>query len=172
MPPKATPSKRRKKVRASQRLLSKHRMKLSIYKLNGMPQSSRWYPRTFFLRLLGVALGGMAYALSLSLGGLPFWPMIALFLVGLFVCCMFCHGELARLKPDPAELTSFYFLSSLGSVAGAAFVAILAPQIFSGFYELHVGQAFCALLVILVHRRDPASPFRQAGWRPAWWVTI
>src|SRR5205814_4313896 len=42
----------------------------------------------------------------------------------------------------------------------------------SGFYELHVGQAFCALLVILVHRRDPASPFRQAGWRPAWWVTI
>ena len=68
---------------------------------------------------------------------------------------MFCHGELARLKPDPAELTSFYFLSSLGSVAGAAFVAILAPQIFSGFYELHVGLGFCALLVILVHRRDP-----------------
>lgn len=134
-------------------------------------ESSRWYPRTFLLRLLGVALGGMAYALSLSLAALPLWLLIALFCAGLFVCCMFCHGELARLKPDPAELTSFYFLSSLGSAAGAAFVAIFAPQIFSGFYELHVGLAFCALLVILVHRRDPSSPFRQPSWRPAWWVT-
>jgi SAM-dependent methyltransferase len=146
---------------------------LSLYMLSFILcfESSRRYPRTLLLRLLGVFLGGMAYALSLSLGALPFWLMIALFCVGLFVCCMFCHGELARLKPDPAELTSFYFLSSLGSVAGAAFVAILAPQIFSGFYELHVGLGFCALLVILVHRRDPSSPFHQRSWRPAWWIT-
>jgi hypothetical protein len=146
---------------------------LSLYMLSFILcfESSRWYPRTLLLRLLGVALGGMAYALSLSLAALPFWLMIALFCVGLFVCCMFCHGELAHLKPDPGQLTSFYFLSSLGSVAGAAFVAILAPQIFSGFYELHVGLAFCALLVILVHRRDPTSPFHQPSWRLAWWVT-
>ena len=146
---------------------------LSLYMLSFILcfESSRWYPRTLLLRLLGVALGGMAYALSLSLAAIPFWLMIALFCVGLFVCCMFCHGELARLKPDPGQLTSFYFLSSLGSVAGAAFVAVLAPQLFSGFYELHVGLACCALLVILVHRRDPSSPFRQPGWRPAWWVT-
>src|SRR5205807_6926736 len=134
--------------------------------------SSRWYHRMIFLRLLGVALGCMAYALSPSLIAIPLWILISLFCTGLFICCMFCHGELARLKPDPSLLTSFYCWSSLGSVAGAAFVAILAPQIFSGFYELHVGLAVCALLVILVHRRDPASPFRQAGWRPAWWVTI
>src|SRR5438874_1475614 len=46
---------------------------LSLYMLSFILcfESSRWYPRTFFLRLLGVALGGMAYALSLSLGGLP-----------------------------------------------------------------------------------------------------
>jgi SAM-dependent methyltransferase len=143
---------------------------LSLYMLSFILcfGSSRWYHRTLFLRLLGVALGGMAYALTPSLSVLPFWLMILLFCAGLFVCCMFCHGELARLKPDPSQLTSFYFLSSLGSVAGAAFVAILAPQIFSGFYELHVALAGCALLVILVHRQDPASPFRQPSWRPAW----
>jgi hypothetical protein len=146
---------------------------LSLYMLSFILcfGSSRWYPRTFFLRLLGVALGGMAYALSLSIGALPFWLMIALFCAGLFICCIFCHGELARLKPDPARITSFYFLSALGSVAGAAFVAILAPQIFSGFYELHGALASCALLVILVHRRDPASPFHQPSWRPAWLIT-
>jgi SAM-dependent methyltransferase len=146
---------------------------LSLYMLSFILcfASSRWYPRTFLLRLLGVALGGMAYALSPSLAVLPFWLMILLFCVGLFICCMFCHGELARLKPDPSQLTAFYFFSSLGSVAGAAFVAILAPRIFSGFYELHVALAGCALLVLLVHRRDASSPFRQPGWRPAWVLT-
>lgn len=145
---------------------------LSLYMLSFILcfGSSRWYPRTFFLRLLGVALGGMAYALSPSLAVLPFGLMIVIFCVGLFVCCMFCHGELARLKPDPSQLTSFYFLSSLGSVAGAAFVAILAPHIFSGFYELHMALAGCALLVILVHGRDAASPFHQPSWRAAWVV--
>ncbi len=143
---------------------------LSLYMLSFILcfGSSRWYHRTLFLRLLGVALGGMTYALSPSLTVLPLWILILLFCCGLFVCCMFCHGELARLKPDPSQLTSFYFLSSLGSVAGAAFVAILAPQMFSGFYELHVALVGCALLVILVHRHDPASPFRQPSWRPAW----
>jgi len=129
-----------------------------------------WYHRMLILRLLGVALGCMAYALSSSLTSLPLWILISLFCAGLFVCCMFCHGELARLRPDPSQLTSFYFLSSLGSVAGATFVAILAPQIFSGFYELHVTLGACALLAVIVHRRDPASPIQQAHWRPARWV--
>ena len=65
---------------------------------------------------------------------------------------MFCHGELARLRPEPAHLTSFYFRSSLGSVLGALFVAVLAPQFLSGLYELHVALAVCALLVVVIHR--------------------
>jgi len=81
---------------------------------------------------------------------------------------MFCHGELARLKPEPAQLTSFYFLCSLGSLAGAVFVALVAPRIFSRYYELHAALAVCAVLVIAIHRQDAASPFRAAGARPAW----
>jgi hypothetical protein len=141
---------------------------LSLYMLSFiLCFGSRCYHRMLFLRALGVALGCMAYALSPSLTSLPLWFLISLFCAGLFLCCMFCHGELARLKPDPSQLTSFYFLSSLGSVAGAAFVALLAPQIFSGFYELHVGLGACALLAVLVHRMDPESPFGQPNWRLA-----
>jgi SAM-dependent methyltransferase len=142
---------------------------LSLYMLSFILcfGSSRWYQRTIFLRLLSVALGGMAYALSPSLMALPLWILLSVFCAGLFICCMFCHGELARFKPAPAQLTSFYFLSSLGSVAGAAFVALLAPQIFSGFYELHVALGACALLAIMVHRIDPTSPFQQPGQRTA-----
>lgn len=141
---------------------------LSLYMLSFiLCFGTRWYHRMLFLRLLGVALGCMAYALSPSLTSLPLWILISLFCAGLFFCCMFCHGELARLKPDPTHLTSFYFWSSLGSVVGAAFVALLAPQVFSGFYELHVALGACAVLAVLVHRNDPASPFRQPNWRLA-----
>src|SRR5215472_2888806 len=144
---------------------------LSLYMLSFiLCFGSRVYHRMFFLRALGVALGCMAYALSPSLTSLPLWILISLFCGGLFLCCMFCHGEQARLKPDPSQLTSFYFWSSLGSVAGAAFVALLAPEIFSGFYELHVGLGACALLAVVVHRLDPASPFWQPNWRVAFLV--
>jgi SAM-dependent methyltransferase len=145
---------------------------LSLYLLSFILcfERSVWYPRTFFLRLLAVAVGGTAYALSPSYAALPFWLLTLLFCAALFVCCMLCHGELARLKPYPSHLTSFYFLSSLGSVIGAVFVALLAPQIFSGFYELHVALAVCVLLVIVIHRGDPASPFRQGGSQLPWIV--
>jgi hypothetical protein len=133
---------------------------LSLYMLSFiLCFGSRWYHRMLFLRLLGVALGCMAYALSPSLTSLPLWILISLFCTGLFLCCMFCHGELARLKPDPSHLTSFYFWSSLGSVAGAAFVALLAPQIFSGFYELHAALGACALLAVLSIAWIQPAPF-------------
>ena len=131
-----------------------------------------WYRRGLFLRLLGVSLGGMAYALSPSFASVPIKVLIPLFCAGLFVCCMFCHGELARLKPDAAHLTRFYLLISGGGALGAAFVALLAPRIFSGFYELHVALGACAALVLAVHGHDAESDFRRRRWQPSWLVLV
>lgn len=122
-----------------------------------------WYRRGLFLRLLALALGGMAYALSPTYAGLPLLVLVPLFCVGLFLCCMFCHGELARLKPDPAHLTSFYLMLSLGGAIGAALVALVAPRVFSGFYELEIALGACAVLVYVVHRGDSEGPFRRTG---------
>ena len=44
--------------------------------------------------------------------------IIASFAAALFVCCMVCHGELARLKPHPRYLTGFYVTVSLGGAIG------------------------------------------------------
>jgi hypothetical protein len=121
-----------------------------------------WYRPSLFLRLHVVGLGGMAYALSPAYSGLPLIVLLPLFCFGLFICCMFCHGELARLKPDPSHLTLFYLMLSLGGALGAAFVALVAPRIFSGFYELQISLGACAVLIHVVHRRDPASPFHKA----------
>lgn len=121
-------------------------------------ESSRWYHRSLFLRLLVVALGGMAYALSPAYAGLPLIVLLPLFCFGLFICCMFCHGELALLKPSAEHLTLFYTLISLGGALGAIFVALIAPRIFAGFYELAVALSLCAVLVHVIHSSDPASP--------------
>jgi SAM-dependent methyltransferase len=135
-----------------------------------------WYPRGFFLRLLGVALGAMTYALSPSFASLPITVLLPLYCGGLFVCCMFCHGELARLKPDrsrdPSHLTGFYLMCALGGALGAVFVALIAPHVFRGYYELQVSLAACAVLVLVVNYRDPAGPFYKGRWQPAWIVLV
>jgi hypothetical protein len=129
-----------------------------------------WYQRGLFLRLLGIAIGAMAYALAPSFAGLPWKILIALFCAGFFICCMFCHGELERLKPAPEHLTAFYLMIALGGALGAMFVALVAPAIFSGYYELHAALGLCAILVLVVHYRDPASPFYGKRLNPGWLV--
>jgi hypothetical protein len=69
-----------------------------------------------------------------------------LYLVGMFVACMVCHGELARLKPDPAHLTRFYLMMSLGGALGAVLVAIVAPLVLSGYFELHIALILLGIL--------------------------
>ncbi|HKV47641.1 MAG TPA: fused MFS/spermidine synthase [Candidatus Acidoferrales bacterium] len=129
--------------------------------------SHSFYPRSVFLRLLAVVLGGMTYALSPSFLQMPVKVAVPLFCVGLFVACMFCHGELARLKPDPQHLTSFYLMVAAGGALGAVFVAAVAPNIFAGFYELHVAIGMCAVLIVIVYAIEPGSPFSIAKLRPA-----
>jgi hypothetical protein len=131
-----------------------------------------WYRRYFFLRVLGLALASMAYALSPAFEGFPFKFQIVLFCVALFACCMFCHGELVRLKPHVLHLTRFYLMISLGGALGAVFVALLAPHLFNWYYEFEIALGACGVLVPVVNHRDPESPFYKARWQPAWLVVV
>jgi hypothetical protein len=93
----------------------------------------RWYLRGLFLPLAGISLPLMAW-LSDSLALKQVTPVYAL---GLFVVCMACHGELARLKPEPRRLTAFYLCMSVGGALGSLFMAVLAPLVFKGYFELY-----------------------------------
>ena len=142
---------------------------LSLYLLSFILcfERAAWYRRNPFLQLLAVALGGMAYGLSDGFENASIKVLIPLFGVGLFVCCMVCHGELARLKPHPRYLTSYYVMISVGGALGGVFVGLVAPNLFRGYFELQICLAACALLVLAVLRRDPESPFHGAWRRPA-----
>ena len=76
----------------------------------------------------------------------------------LFCSCMLCHGELAALKPAPADLTSFYLTCGAGGVLGGLFVGLLAPALFSDYWELPLAVQGCGLLVLGV-------VLREDGWR-------
>jgi spermidine synthase/MFS family permease len=80
------------------------------------------------------------YDLALQLG---------VFLPALFIGCLFCHGELYRLRPPPSQLTAFYLTISAGGALGGLLVAVVAPLVFDGYYELGVGLAVLALLAAL-----------------------
>jgi len=76
------------------------------------------------------------------------------FCAGLFIACMFCHGELARTKPAPRYLTRFYLMISLGGALGSAIVGIVAPLTLPAYFELAFGLDACALLLLWQVRRD------------------
>lgn len=131
-----------------------------------------WYRRRLFVGLLALALGGMVYTLSPEFQNAGFAFLILLYMAGLFVCCMVCHGELARLKPHPAHLTRFYFLVSLGGALGGVFVALLAPRIFSGSYELPIALVGCPLLLLAAIYRDPTGVFPDSGGKAGWAMAL
>jgi len=113
-------------------------------------ESDRIYQRWIFLPLLVPALGGMAYMIWAGDGNLHIKYSIPGFALGLFLCCMMCHGELARRKPAPRYLTLFYLMVSLGGAAGGIFVALAAPRIFKDYLELQTGLIACAVLAAIV----------------------
>lgn len=117
-------------------------------------ESTRWYRRPIFLRLLAVALASVGYAIYDIEMSDTIPVAIPVFSIGLFLCCMFCHGELSCLKPAGRHLTSFYLTIALGGALGAVFVGLVAPALFPGIYELPVSLLFVALLAFRLNWRD------------------
>ena len=105
----------------------------------------RWYLRTALLVALVVLLPAMAYYIP----SLDLRVAAPLYMVGMFVACMVCHGELARLKPDPAHLTRFYLMMSLGGALGAVLVAVVAPLVLRGYFELGIALVLLGALFTL-----------------------
>jgi hypothetical protein len=102
-------------------------------------------------RIAGAALSGLAWAqLQLNLS-IP--AALPLFTAGLFLLCMYCHGQLAARKPAPAHLTTYYVMISLGGAIGSLFVSLAAPQIFRGLYELPFILSLCALTLLFSEYR-------------------
>jgi len=129
---------------------------LSIYLLSFVLtfDSSRFYHSEVFRWGLAVVLAGAGYYLVHEDADHKLKLLLPAFLGGLWVACMYGHGELARRKPAPAYLTTFYLMLSLGGALGGLTISILAPVFLRGSYELPILLSGFALLVALLATRD------------------
>jgi len=114
-----------------------------------------WYKRDIFLSMLAAALGVMAWTQADPKLRFELAIQIGVFCIGLFLACMFCHGELVRLKPSPRYLTRFYLMVALGGALGSVLVGIVAPLVLPAHFELALGLIACALLLVWQVRREP-----------------
>ena len=123
---------------------------LSLYLLTFILcfDGSGWYPRSFYLAMLAIFVGAMAWTLADRDLHFELYWQIGLFSAGLFVACMFCHGELVRLKPAPRHLTTFYLMVSVGGALGAVLVGIIAPLTLPAYFELEIALTLVAVMAI------------------------
>ena len=128
-----------------------------VFDVGGGRRKSGWYARLWGLPVMFVLLGVMAYYLSKNLGVMNIRYSIGLYCAGLFAACMFCHGELAAMRPAPKYLTRFYLMISIGGAAGGLFVGLVAPRIFNTFLELPLAMIACTVLAGLLTWRAARS---------------
>ncbi|MCC7495612.1 MAG: fused MFS/spermidine synthase [Fimbriimonadaceae bacterium] len=128
---------------------------LALYLLSLVISFEReaWYARPVWSLLLAVSLSFVSITLLK-----PFSHALAIQVLilcgGMFVGCMACHGELVRLRPGSRYLTLFYLVMAIGGALGGAFVALLAPVLFSNHWELHATLLLLCLLLGIQGTRD------------------
>ena len=117
-------------------------------------ESDWWYRRKIFVPASGVLLALSAFGLQDEDIANEYIIAIPLYATALFVLCMFLHGELARLRPNPRYLTRFYLMLSIGGALGGIFVGLFAPRVLPAYYELGLGLILTALLGALMYNRS------------------
>ena len=139
--------------------------------------SPRWYRRWIWMPFLAVTLVLLVVLLRRDYAEFE-WPLIgqlAIYFSAMFACCMVCHGELVRLKPPASQLTSFYLMVSLGGALGGVFVNLVAPLIFDGFWELHLGLIATTVLAgisLLTDGDSCKSKLQLHGFQTGWALSL
>jgi hypothetical protein len=130
---------------------------LSLYLLSFIiafsPRGGRW------VGWAAVAAPAMVTVLWVPYGSAGGWPVLAVLameLVAFGIVAVALHGRLAQDRPDPSRLTEFYLILSLGGALASAFVALVAPALFPGVWELPILLVGALVALALVAPRIPA----------------
>ena len=119
--------------------------------------SPRWYMRWFWIPALILIIPKIFILLEghYDFDNAELVEQVIVYLGGMFLAVMVCHGEMVRLKPPAKHLTFFYLMVSLGGAIGGVFVTFIAPEIFSDFWEWPIGLVLALLLAGISIVRKP-----------------
>lgn len=131
---------------------------------------ARWYDRRAWVPLWVLSLGAVVYMLWSD--DLTLVQQVGVYGVTVFTSCMVCHGELVRLRPAPAHLTSFYLTVAGGGALGGVFTSLVAPTVFTGFWEFQIGLLCTCVLLALCTALDRPTPRFAFVSTAAWGLGI
>ena len=118
----------------------------------------RWYRRWVWAVPAMVAIVLTSGMYNIPWDWTPgFVTELVIFFATLFLVCMVCHGELARLKPGTSHLTEYYLLMSAGGALGGLVVSLVAPMVCTTFMEWSLGLVGGFVLVSWVAYRGVAK---------------
>ncbi len=151
---------------------------LSLYLLSFIIcfDHQRWYVRGLWstLAALGILTICDNSKLLDRLGGLvqrdlslTYVPGLVLCLATMFFICTVCHGELVRLRPPPRRLTEYYLMISAGGAVGGVLVSLVAPLVFTTFFEWKIGLAASYVIAAAVLTLAAARGALRLGREPA-----
>ena len=133
--------------------------------------SPMWYLRSLFIVALAASTS-FTYNVLVEGAGAELWKQVVAFSATMFVSCMVCHGELYKSRPHPRYLTLFYLCISAGGAIGGLLVAIVAPNVFPGYWEYHIVLPAICALALLSFSRDPNWILYRGRPRLVWAVLI
>ena len=141
---------------------------LSLYLLSFILcfDSGRWYSRIWY-GLGGMLAVGLVVLQMTNMYAINISAQIFVYFTALFAICMLCHGELARLKPEPKRLTSFYLTMAAGGASGGIFVGGIAPLVFPLFFEMDLILLVCSILAYVVYL-DAKAGQAAKHWAALW----
>jgi hypothetical protein len=124
-------------------------------------------PHEFVLSLQPFAIAGIV-VLVLYTGWLGLFVNLGAHLFAFFVIALACHGELARTRPAPRHLTTFYVSLSFGGMLGGLFSGLVAPYAFSWVAEYPI------LAVLAVFCRPSSKAINRQVWSrvPSFWPAV
>ena len=134
--------------------------------------ASEWVWRSAFAPLPLAMLTLMSLGVLMERSNIDLRLLIPVFCIGLFVCCVLCHGELARTKPHPRYLTSFYLMVSVGGALGGLFVGVIAPLLFNNYYELPIALIATATLALFTLYREPEGSLSIPFYLEPYWTVL
>lgn len=139
------------------------------------------YVRPMWLVAAALATGAMAWTLIIDPFAFKLKPNLLIFVGGLFMVCLFCHGEVSARRPAPAKLGPYNLAMALGGALGGLAIGLLAPVVLHDQYDLGIVLALVAAPMALAiprleshviawWRRRRGKPIGAAAWVESWAV--
>ncbi len=119
------------------------------------------FDRGYFFKSLLIIFSILSFIFIQYSSVISIVNQVIIFSLYLFLASMFFHGLLYDKRPDEDHLTLFYLITSFGGALGTFFIAIVAPLLFSDFFEFLIGLSFVFFVLAFYFFTEKADCLMQ-----------